>query len=191
MSHLEYYVDPLQFEQPANKKKWLMAEKRGLLQLPVSRDAARGRLLNAFRSDHKDNKGWIFPRVKYSECHMAADVLTLRCTVYGNKYSVDYHVTGHLIDMDGGGSQIILRLVENLRFRILVAPIFALFPVTMAAYFLGLQGWLFVMAVVVGGLSLAAFGTTLLYFIAMWQRNTALDDVRRFLSDVMLTDRDR
>ena len=186
MSDLTFYGDPLAKQHPENKQ-WLRTEKQSQLQLPVTREVARARLSRAFSSDVTDNKGWIFPLVKFHRGEIARDLLTMTCTRYGRP-SIDYRVTGCLIDDAAGGTQIVLHIEDDLRFRILLTPFFALFPVVFGAYFLGLQGWLFAAAVVFGGCVWAALGTASVYLMAMRQRDTALEDVRRFLTQAALWD---
>ena len=185
MSDLTLYADRLETRR-GDKKQWLRTEKRSLLQLPIALETARARLLNAFRSDVTDNKGWIFPLVKFHG-EIAGDELTLTCTKYGRP-PIHYNVTGRLLDDAAGGSQIVLQIVDDLRFRILMTPFCALFPVFFGAYFLGLRGWLFAGAVVLGGFVWAALGTVVVYMMAMRHRDTALGDVRRFLSQAVLQD---
>lgn len=183
MSESTFYAGPLDERSP-DKKHWLRSDKRSLLELPVGRDIVRARLFNALRSDVTDNKGWILPRVKFHG-QISGDVLNLICTRYGRP-STNYYITGHLLAEANGGSQITLHIVDDLRLRILMTPFFAFVPVLFGAYSLGLRGWLLAGAVILGGCIWATFGTTLVYVVALRQRDTALEDVRRFLTQAVL-----
>ena len=183
MAQFNEQIGAMQLDVRGNHK-WHTTEKRTVLQFPVPRDVARIRLVNALRSTVYDNSGWLWPRVKYSG-NISGDVISIVYSYVGGKSLTKYALNGRLLDIDGG-SQIVLAVRDNFAWRLLLVPFFAAIPVIASVYRLDPEKPILIAAAAAAWCLLTTLGLVLLVALSTWERNSALDDVSRYLSQSVL-----